>query len=176
MINSKEVLYTSGKNDECYTPSYAVEPILKYIPKDWVVWCPCDTDESEFVKLIKANGNKVISSHIFEGKDFLTHLPTEHWDCIITNPPFTNKRAYFERALELGKPFAILMTLTIFNDKYPMWSFKERGVTPQLLKFDKRVEFVQKDSNNTNKITFQSGYICRDFLTDDFILEELCTH
>lgn len=176
MINSKEVLYSMGKNDECYTPSYAVNPILKYIPKNWVVWCPCDTEDSEFVKLIKTNGNKVISSHIFEGKDFFTYSPTEHWDCIITNPPFTNKRAYFERALELGKPFAILMTLTIFNDKYPMWSFKEKRVTPQLLKFDKRVEFIQKDSNSKNKITFQSGYICRDFLTKDFILEELCLH
>lgn len=58
MINSQKVLYSTGKNDECYTPDYGVKPILKYIPKDAVVWCPFDKEESEFVKQIRANGNK----------------------------------------------------------------------------------------------------------------------
>ena len=88
MINSKEVLYSVGSNDECMTLDYAVEPIIKYIPKDWVVWCPFDTEDSEFVKQISANGNKVIHSHISEGKDFYTYEPDEHWDCIVSNPPF----------------------------------------------------------------------------------------
>ena len=52
MINSKKVLYSKGSNDECYTPSYGVTPILEYIPSDSIVWCPFDTEESEFVKLI----------------------------------------------------------------------------------------------------------------------------
>ena len=50
MINSKEVLYSVGSNDECMTLDYAVEPIIKYIPKNWTVWCPFDTEDSEFVK------------------------------------------------------------------------------------------------------------------------------
>ena len=29
-----KVLYSRGKNDECYTPDYGVEPILKYIPEN----------------------------------------------------------------------------------------------------------------------------------------------
>lgn len=33
MINSKEVLYSKGNNDECMTPNYGVEPIIKYIQK-----------------------------------------------------------------------------------------------------------------------------------------------
>ena len=52
MINSKEVLYSKGNNDECMTPNYGVEPILKYIQKNAVVWCPFDKEDSEFVKLI----------------------------------------------------------------------------------------------------------------------------
>lgn len=40
----KEILYSAGNNDECYTPAYGVKPILKYIPKDWVVWCPFDLE------------------------------------------------------------------------------------------------------------------------------------
>ena len=65
---------TAGRgpeSDECMTGYYAVRPILKYIPKDWVVWCPFDMEESEYVKLIRANGNKVIASHISKGHDFL---------------------------------------------------------------------------------------------------------
>ena len=88
MIDSQAVLYSAGNNDECYTPAYGVRPILKYIPKDWVVWCPFDTKESEYVKLIRANGNKVIASHIANGQDFMVYEPEEHWDCIISNPPF----------------------------------------------------------------------------------------
>nr|DAV67741.1 MAG TPA: hypothetical protein [Caudoviricetes sp.] len=38
-IESKKILYSKGKNDECMTPSYGVEPILKYIPQNAIVWC-----------------------------------------------------------------------------------------------------------------------------------------
>lgn len=69
-MNSRTVLYSNGNNDECYTPAYGVIPILKYIPKNWVVWCPFDTEDSEYVKLIRANGNKVIATHIWNGEDF----------------------------------------------------------------------------------------------------------
>lgn len=70
MSNSNSILYSAGKNDECYTPEYGVKPIIKYIPKNWVVWCPFDKEDSQFVKLIKENGNKVIYSHIDNGQDF----------------------------------------------------------------------------------------------------------
>ena len=33
-IDSSSVLYSTGKNDECYTPNYAVLPIIKFIPKN----------------------------------------------------------------------------------------------------------------------------------------------
>lgn len=88
MSNSNSILYSAGKNDECYTPEYGVKPIIKYIPKNWVVWCPFDKEDSQFVKLIKENGNKVIYSHIDNGQDFYTYEPKEHWDCIVSNPPF----------------------------------------------------------------------------------------
>ena len=91
MIDSKDILYSQGNNDECYTPDYGVAPIIKYVPKDKIVWCPFDTQESEYVKQLNANGNKVVHSHISEGKDFYKYEPDE-WDIIISNPPFTNKR------------------------------------------------------------------------------------
>ena len=97
-MESKSILYSKGKNDEMYTPNYAVLPVLEYIKPEWVVWCPFDTEESEFVKEISKT-NRVIASHIKYGEDFYTYKPNEHWDCITSNPPFTNKRQIFERAL-----------------------------------------------------------------------------
>lgn len=38
-----------GNNDELYTPRKLVDLILSYVSKSAVVWCPFDTEESEFV-------------------------------------------------------------------------------------------------------------------------------
>ena len=54
----------SSKNDELYTPIYAVTPLLKYIPKDKVIWCPFDKEESAFVKVFRENGYQCRSTHI----------------------------------------------------------------------------------------------------------------
>ena len=170
-ITSKDLMYSPGKNDECYTPAYAVKPVLEFIPPDAVVWCPFDTADSEFVKQIHDKGNVVVHSHINDGLDFFEYEPT-HWDMIISNPPFTNKRAFFERALALGKPFALLMANTWLNDRAPMQLFADRGL--QLLLLDRRTEFIQPDRETTGKITFNSSYFCCDFLPgQDIIIRKI---
>lgn len=50
-------------NDEFYTPNYAIEPLLKYLKSDSNIWCPFDTEESNFVKILSVNHN-VTCSHI----------------------------------------------------------------------------------------------------------------
>ena len=162
MINSNKILYSKGNNDECYTPAYGVKPVLEYIPKKAIVWCPFDTRDSWFVKLISQN-NKVIRSHIYEDKDFFKYEPKK-WDIIISNPPFTNKRMIFERALSFEKPFALLMTNTWLNDAAPKQLFKNRDL--QLLMFDKRIKY-----DNRNKITFSSSYFCWNFLPKQIIMK-----
>ena len=173
MINSRTVLYSTGKNDECYTPAYGVTPIIKYIKSNDVVWCPFDTEDSEFVKQI-SNTNEVIHTHISDGYDFLTYQPTAHWDVIISNPPFTNKRKFFERALSFNKPFALIMANTWLNDAAPKQLFKDKEL--QLLMFDKRMEFIQPNSTASGKITFSSSYYCWNFLPKQIIMEQLATH
>jgi len=167
-VNSKKILYSKGNNDECFTPAYGVKPILKYIPKNTIVWCPFDTEDSEFVKQIR-NQNRVVFSHIATGQDFFTCEP-EQWDVIVSNPPFSNKRKYFERALSFNKPFALIMTNTWLNDAAPKQLFKDKDL--QLLMFDKRMQFI--NSNITkHKITFSSSYYCFDFLPKQIIMEKL---
>ena len=78
-------------NDEFYTPKYAIEPILKYIPKGSRVWCPFDTEESFFVKMIRESGSSVQCTHIFNGTDFMedteyTNNIIQNCDYIVSNP------------------------------------------------------------------------------------------
>ena len=168
-MNLNQVLYSSGRNDECYTPAYGVTPILKYIPKGAVVWCPFDGAESEFVKQISAQ-NEVVYSHLDQEQDFFTYEP-DRWDVIVSNPPFTKKRQFFERALSFNKPFALIMANTWLNDAAPKQLFKDKDL--QLLMFDRRMEFVQPNAKAKGKVTFSSSYYCWNFLPKQIIMESL---
>ena len=157
--------YNFQPNDERYTPRYAVLPILKYLP-DKIVWCPFDTENSEFVLALKENGFKVVFSHLRNGQNFFEYEP-EEWDLIVSNPPFTKKREVFERCLSFGKPFALLMSNLWLNDSSPSKLFKEREL--QLLLFDKRVQY---DSIN-KRVPFGSSYFCWNILPKQIVFEPL---
>ncbi len=168
-IDSQNVLYSRGKNDECMTLSYGVKPVIKYINPNSVVWCPFDKDNSQFVIQLKQHGFRVINTHIDYGQDFYTYEP-ETWDVIISNPPFTNKRKIFERALSFNKPFALIAPMTWLNDAAPALLFKNKEL--QLLSFDKRMKFLNK-GNVENKITFMSAFWCYKLLPKQIIFEHL---
>ncbi len=151
------------------TPRYGVLPIVKYLPKDKIIWCPFDKEDSEFVKVLTEQGYKVVYSHIENGQDFYTYEP-EEWDILVSNPPFTNKRLIFERALSFGKPFALVMSNTWLNDSAPKQVFKDKQL--QLLMFEERMKF----SNNgvvQDKITFSSSYFCYNLLPKDIVMDRL---
>lgn len=138
--------------------------------RDFVIWCPFDRNDSQFPIILKDAGYKVINTHIDYGQDFYEYEPDEHWDVIISNPPFTNKRKIFERALSFGKPFALIMSNTWLNDSAPKQLFKEKDL--QLLMFDKRILFSNNGVVN-NKITFSSSYWCWNFLPKQIIMETI---
>lgn len=169
MFKSNEILYSVGRNDECYTPSYGVIPIIKYLPKNKIIWCPFDTNYSEYVKQLSQAGYSVINSHLYYGQDYYTYEPPE-WDIMVSNPPYTNKRKIFERALAFNKPFALLMTNVWLNDSAPKKFFKDKQL--QLLMFDKRIRYINNGAINS-KITFSSSYYCYNLLPRDIICEEL---
>ena len=104
------------------------------------------------------------------GIDFFDFEP-EYWDVMVSNPPFTNKRKYFERALSFGKPFALIMTNTWLNDSAPKQLFKDKDL--QLLMFDKRMKFISPDGRDNDKITFSSSYYWYNILPKQIIMEEL---
>ncbi len=170
-------------SDENYTPAYAIDPILKHIPKGDTVWCAFDLEQhSEYVKLIRANGNKVIASHIETGQDFFDYEPDQHWDLLVSNPPFKNKRMFFERALSFRKPFALLMNIGWLHDNDLIEMYHNHGKTLQVLHLNDRVQFsnpdgttgaFNKDTGKRIQMPFNSSYICCDFLQRDNMRAEV---
>ena len=162
---------TNKESDEVYTPSYAIKPLLKYISKDKIIWCPFDTEDSEYVRLLKENGNKVIFSHIDNGQNFFEYEPEENYDLIISNPPFSIKDMIIKRLDELNKPYAILLPVPTLQGQKRFPYMKNC----QALIFDKRINyFKNKETKEIQKgICFGSFYLCKNFLPKDLIFEEL---
>ena len=170
-MNNIGYLKASKNNDECYTPHYAVHPLIKYIPSNKVIWCPFDEEWSAFVNELFLNGNKVISSHINQGLDFFNYEP-QYYDIIISNPPFSIKDAVLKRLYELNKPFAVLLPMNSLQG-VNRYKYFRNGI--QLLTFDQRIGFHStKDSMNpVEGSPFASAYFCNGFLPRDLIVEEL---
>lgn len=145
----KRIYETFHKNDECYTPASAVWPLVKYLDKfrGKTIWCPFDTAESEFVKVLRAAGHTVMHQHLLDGDNFydagdgLFATKVPEFDLIISNPPFSNKARLVERVIKFGKPFALMLPMTWLNDSAPFRLFAGGGVELQLLMFDRRVRF-----------------------------------
>lgn len=176
MTNNK-IWYELGKNstNEQYTPRYGVEVLLTHIQhlKDKIIWCPFDKDDSQFVIVLKENGFTVVNSTIEDGKDFLTYEP-EKWDCIISNPPYTNKRVYWERALSFGKPFALLLPLNILSDSVINTTMTGREEQFQILIPSRRMRFYNNITKQTgNQPTFKASYFGVDIFKQRIILQNM---
>ena len=153
-----------NNNDEYYTPLYAVTILDKYIKPNSTIWCPFDTDDSEFVKHFKEIGHKVINTHIFNGEDFFS-IDVPECDYIISNPPFSKKLEVFKRLYEIGKPFAMVCGLPILNYQEIGHFFLNKEL--QLLIVDKKVSF------DGNTASFNSSYFCYKMLPKDIIFTHL---
>ena len=160
-----------GKTDEWYTPASAVEPIVKYITEYPVVWCPFDTEESNFVQVLRQKDFQVISSHIDEGKDFFTYEP-EQWDILVSNPPYSLRNEILARAISFNKPFALLMnTNGLFDSKIRFDMFKTINFSLSYLRG--RVNYM-KEYGQVEKSSppFQSAYICHRLSYDKIIFQD----
>lgn len=152
-------------NDERYTPQILVKPIIKYIKPNSTIWCPFDTDKSEFSILLKEAGHKVIATHIWNGQDFFEYEPKQQYDYIISNPPFTRKLEVLDRLYKLNKPFAMLMNIECLNYQVVGEFFLDKQL--QLLIVDKKVSF------DGNTASFNTSYFCQNFLPKDLMFEHL---
>ena len=153
------------KRDEYYTPAIMVYPIIEFLKPGATIWCPFDTKDSEFVRVFTESGFKVIYSHLWLGQDFFEYEPEEHYDYIISNPPFTKKLDVLKRLFLLNKPFAMILGLPILNYQIVGEFFLYKDL--ELLIFDKKVSF------DGNTASFNCSYFCSGILPRGIIFYHL---
>jgi hypothetical protein len=160
--------YTKNpKFDHFDTPDYAVKPLLKYINPNWTVWEPTDTyGKSRITAVLRKRGNKVVST----GKkeiDFIHEDPRFEFDCIVTNPPYSNKDGFIAACMEQEKPFALLLPLTALEGIRRGGLFRSMGKDFGVLVFDRRVEFAK------GSVWFNTSWFCYRLLPKQIIFAEL---
>ena len=153
------------KKDEYYTPPILARAILPFVKKDWRVWCPFDTEKSEFVSCLREVGCTVFHSHICEGMDFFNYVPEDGFDAVISNPPFTRKLDVFKRLYDFGCPFAMVMGLPILNYQEVGEFFLNHEL--QLLIVDKKVSF------DGHTASFNNSFFCHRMLPRDLMFTHL---
>lgn len=135
------------KVDTYETPLSAWEIIAPYIPKDKVIW--------EAFYGTGASGHHLRSlgfQVIHENEDFFEH---DKGDIIVSNPPFSKKKAILTRLKELNKPFAILLPASVLGTKMLSELFPDiQVVVPH-----GRISFI-KNGTQTNAVWFASFFYC----------------
>lgn len=162
-----------SQNDEFYTPEYAIEPILKYLPKTGIVWCPFDTEDSHFVKMIREHGCEVIATHKDTGHDFFTYEP-EDYDYIVSNPPYSLKNEVFERLFQLNKRFAMLVGVVgLFESQRRFKMFRENDW--DIMYLNKRIAFFKSFEEQKPSLNppFSSVYITKGLLPNRIVFEDV---
>lgn len=128
----------SQSYDRCQTPYYALDPLLPFIKKNWVIWESAAGEGKVALKLL-ASGLKVITSDLLDGQNFFDYTPGICWDCQITNPPYSIKYQWLKHSYYLGKPFALLLPIDTIGAASSQRLFEKFGV--EIILLNKRVNF-----------------------------------
>lgn len=157
------------KNDELYTPDYAINPLLKYLPnKKLKIWECTDFGESNITKVLVGGGYEIVSTHK-KDFDFLTDKPNFDFDMIITNPPYSLKDEFIKKCYEYGKPFCLLLPITSLEGIERGKMYRENGL--EVLVFDRRCNFIYNNPKKSN--WFNTSWFCWKVLPKQLIFEEL---
>lgn len=95
--------------DACQTPSYALDLLIPYLKRDDIVW-ESAAGEGLLSDALGRYVKRVIGTDLLTGQNYFDNLHVPyHYTVQITNPPFSLKYRWLERAYQMGKPFALLM-------------------------------------------------------------------
>lgn len=172
---SKAFLFAN--DDEWYTTYEDVDFFIKQanIPKNKVIWCPFDLEDSNFVKAFQNHGYKVLYSHILYNQDFYKYEPSEKWDIIISNPPFRNKHKILERLLSFGqdKQWALIFGIQALNSE-KFCHFLQNFKKVQYIHLQRRMCFTKNhktyDLNNLPRPSFASMWICNNIIDKQIVV------
>ncbi len=141
MVTKKPKLLMGGHTDEMFTPDYALNPLIPYLKKKWIIW-ECAYGKGALAKHFSNRGYKTIGN----GEDFLK--TTKKCDVIITNPPYSLKERFLERAYFIKKPFAFLLPLTALEGIKRGAMYKRYGI--QLIIPNRRINFITPNGGKSS--------------------------
>ena len=142
-------------HDDYMTPKYVWDWIKDFIPKDKVIW-EAFYGDGESGKILSDLGLNVIH----EETDFFTN---NLGDVIVSNPPFSKKKAVMTRLKEIDKPFIIICPSSMLNTQYIRHLFKDDRL--QIIIPNKRINFKKLidgkvPDNWGDRCNFDCFYYC----------------
>ncbi len=167
-------LVAGSGNDEFYTPEYAIAPIVKYLRMGGGkrIWCPFDTEQSNFVKTLRREQFDVEATHIANSENFFEI--ERDCDVIVSNPPYSLKTQVFERLFALDKPFAMLVGVVgLFESQKRFNMFRNNKF--EIMFLNKRVSYFKDYDEPKPSLNppFSSVYLCRGLLPERIIFETI---
>lgn len=124
-----------GAYDDLNTPFEALRYLLPYLPKPPSIIWESAPGEGKLVDMMVDNGLTVTHTN----RDYFEFQPLA-WDVQVTNPPFSIKAKWLQRANELAKPYAILLPVTALGARNCQL---QMGGT-ELLFLPRRIDFTGK--------------------------------
>ena len=140
MIKNPKTAWSKRKKfdqpDECYTPEYAINPLLPYLKEGWTIW-DCAFGSGRLAEHFNKKGFNVVGIDY----DFIKKDSDEvaSFDVIITNPPYSLKDKFLKRCFEIGKPFALLLPLTTLEGMKRSEMFRDKNI--QMIIPNRRINF-----------------------------------
>lgn len=98
---------TQQARDLFQTPAYAVDMIVPFL-FGLPIWEPA-AGQGRLARRLEEHQFTVHQTDIETGTNFLDCEVSFYYHIIITNPPYSLKRQFYEHCLELEKPFALLI-------------------------------------------------------------------
>ncbi|GHV57479.1 hypothetical protein AGMMS49579_23390 [Spirochaetia bacterium] len=162
-------------NDEYFTPVNVVTVLQKHLvglrKPSTSIWEPCDPNgESNISQVFSQAGYRVISTGLPK-HDFLQLTnPPKGVNCIITNPPYSQKDDFLEKCFTFGLPFCLLLPITALEGIRRGAMFNKWGV--QVLVLNRRAQFIKGKS-----VYFNTSWFCWSpripLLKGDLVFAEL---
>lgn len=158
--NYKSKKDISNPRDNFYTPRYATELLLPYIPSDIDYIWECAEGDGAITDILKEQ-----MKYGVVGSDLRDENQSDFFDdrsvpdmlykmnsAIVSNPPFGLKRKFYDRARELGRPFAFLIPLD-----YSGWIIDALRDGAEKIVPQRRIDFI-------------TPFICRMVYEKEFVV------
>ena len=146
------------KDNEFYTQYKDVEDELSKYPKsvfmNKVIYCPCDSDESAFVKYFKNHTElgykKLIYTCLDDGVDMFSDYANNLFnecDIVVTNPPFSYEAKLIDKLYKMNKKFILIGAITLITNKGIKSKIIENKFHAGFRKGRNAISFVRPDGS-----------------------------